>query len=230
MLPQEAFTGADVRGRYPHRGSFENALSDEKILSKTPIVGATLPPGVRSAGKSLLNGSGTCGWNWVIASILIPCARQTSLLPSQLGRLQLPDPASPVQGYRPAEVALGWKAGRFSGRDFAFQADGTLCCPANQKLSAHERRRGSRWEPACRVRCQHSQLPSLSSARNMPMAGQGDSESRAQVSVLLHPLKIGVGSSPVAGLEPRRYRQPSCTSCEINAWEVQMAPPLSLAR
>ena len=61
-----------------------------KILSKTPIVGAAIAPGVRSAGKSLLNGSGTCGWNWVIAYILIQCARRSLLLPSQLGRLQLP--------------------------------------------------------------------------------------------------------------------------------------------
>src|SRR2546430_7263992 len=30
-------------------------------LSKTPIVGAAIAPGVRSAGKSLLKGSGTCG-------------------------------------------------------------------------------------------------------------------------------------------------------------------------
>jgi hypothetical protein len=51
------------------------------------------------------------------------------------------DSASPLQGYGPAEVALPWKAGRFSGHDFAVQPDGTLRCPAGQKLSAHERRR-----------------------------------------------------------------------------------------
>src|SRR6266487_1794638 len=57
------------------------------------------------------------------------------------GQASATDLVSPVQGYGPAEVATTWKAGRFSGRDFAFQPDGTLCCPAGQKLTAHERRR-----------------------------------------------------------------------------------------
>jgi hypothetical protein len=48
---------------------------------------------------------------------------------------------SPSQGYGPAVVALPWKQGRFSGRDFALQPDGTLRCPAGQSLVAHERRR-----------------------------------------------------------------------------------------
>jgi hypothetical protein len=41
-----------------------------------------------------------------------------------------------------------WKAGRFSGQDFSLQPDGTLRCPAGQSLSAQERRRARRWEPA----------------------------------------------------------------------------------
>ena len=44
-------------------------------------------------------------------------------------------------GYAPPHVGFPWKAGRFSGQDFALQADGTLRCPADQKLSAHEQRR-----------------------------------------------------------------------------------------
>jgi hypothetical protein len=46
----------------------------------------------------------------------------------------------PAQGYGPAEVAGGWKAGRFTGPDFVPQADGTLLCPAQQVLHAHEQR------------------------------------------------------------------------------------------
>src|SRR5438045_9360124 len=34
-----------------------------------------------------------------------------------------------------------WKQGRFSGRDFVPQPDGTLRCPAGQPLRVHERRR-----------------------------------------------------------------------------------------
>src|SRR5215831_4503395 len=47
----------------------------------------------------------------------------------------------PMQGYAPRAVALPWKRGRFSGRDFALQPDGTLRCPAGQTLTAREYRR-----------------------------------------------------------------------------------------
>ncbi len=47
----------------------------------------------------------------------------------------------PVQGYGKPAVALPWKAGHFSGQDFALQSDGTLRCPANHSLVAHERRK-----------------------------------------------------------------------------------------
>ena len=46
-----------------------------------------------------------------------------------------------ICGYGKPTVAAPWKAGRFSGQDFALQPDGTLRCPANQTLSAHERRK-----------------------------------------------------------------------------------------
>jgi hypothetical protein len=54
---------------------------------------------------------------------------------------QTPDSSSPPQGYGPGQVALPWKAGRFSGQDFPLQPDGTLRCPAGQELRAHEQRR-----------------------------------------------------------------------------------------
>ncbi len=56
-------------------------------------------------------------------------------------REQEPPTQAPAQGYGPAAVALPWKAGRFSGQDFALQPDGTLRCPAGQSLAANERRR-----------------------------------------------------------------------------------------
>ena len=49
--------------------------------SKSQIVGAATPPGVRNVGKSLPNGSGTSDWNWVIASTMTRCARLSLLLP-----------------------------------------------------------------------------------------------------------------------------------------------------
>ena len=52
----------------------------------------------------------------------------------------LPHPAPP-SGYAPPQVGLPWKADRFSGQDFPLQPDGTLRCPADQSLVAHEQRR-----------------------------------------------------------------------------------------
>src|ERR1700686_5425113 len=48
---------------------------------------------------------------------------------------------APPSGYAPPHVGLPWKAGRFSGQDFALQPDGTLRCQASQKLLLHEQRR-----------------------------------------------------------------------------------------
>src|SRR5712692_10237486 len=104
----------------------------------------------------------------------------------------LPTPAeaanasAPSQGYRPAEVALPWKQGRFSGRDFALQPDGTLRCPANQSLVAHERRR----EADGSMRVVYG--ASIRSCRPCPVREQcqwnGSATAKPrQVSVLLHP-------------------------------------------
>ncbi len=200
MLPQGAFTAADVVALSLHRGSFEIALSDEDT-EQDPDRWCSHTAWGQECWQIVAQ------WVWnlrlELGHRLHPDpVRTTEFAPAQpAGQAPVADSASPVQGYGPAEVALGWKAGRFSGRDFAFQPDGTLCCPANQKLSAHERRRARRWEPACGVRCQHWQLPSLSSARPVPMAGQGDSEAASGEWALASP-QDRVGSSPVAGLEP----------------------------
>jgi hypothetical protein len=46
------------------------------------------------------------------------------------------------------QVGSAWKAGRFAGQDFALQPDGTLRCPADQKLTPHEQRREADGSPA----------------------------------------------------------------------------------
>lgn len=54
------------------------------MLNKTRIAGVVSHPLGRNAGRSSLNGSGTCVWNWVISFILIRCARPSLLLLSRL--------------------------------------------------------------------------------------------------------------------------------------------------
>lgn len=95
-------------------------------------------------------------------------------------------------GYGKPTVAVAFKAGRFSGQDFMLQSDGTLRCPANQSLTAHERRR----EADGSLRVVYG--ASIRSCRPCPGQRQCQWNGRAtakprQVSVLLHPLVVGNG-------------------------------------
>jgi hypothetical protein len=116
------------------------------------------------------------------------------------------DSVSPLQGYGPTEVASSWKAGRFTDRDFAFQPDGTLRCPAGQKLSAHERRREA--DRSLRV----IYAASIRSCRPCPLREQCQWLGKAtakprQVSVLLHPLTIGSAPLLWRDWSRRRHRR-----------------------
>jgi hypothetical protein len=132
----------------------------------------------------------------------------------------LPPPSShevPPSGYASPHVGLPWKAGRISGQDFALQPDGTLRCPADQKLFAREQRREA--DGSLRVvygasirRCRPCRL-----REQCQWNGNATAKPR-QVSVLLHPLQVG--SAPlrlreIGAAEPTGA--PVCNSCDINA-------------
>ena len=90
----------------------------------------------------------------------------------------------------PRRPGLSWKAGRFSGQDFVLQPDGTLHCPADQKLIPHEQRR----EADGSLRVVYG--ASIRSCRPCPLREQCQWNGTAtakprQVSVLLHPLLVG---------------------------------------
>ena len=139
-LPQSAFTAADVVALYLHRGAFENALADED-QEQDPDRWCSHAAWVRKCWQIISQ------WVWnlrlELGHQLHPDpVRTTEFAPAlPLGARQASRLASPPQGYGPAEVALPWKAGRFSGQDFLLQPDGTLRCPAGQSLVVHERRR-----------------------------------------------------------------------------------------
>ena len=225
MLPQGAFTAADVVTLYLHRGSFEIALADEDT-EQDPDRWCSHSAWGQECWQIVAQ------WVWnlrlELGHRLHPDpVRTTEFAPAQpAGQAPVADSASPVQGYGPAEVALGWKAGRFSGRDFAFQPDGTLCCPANQKLSAHERRREA--DGSLRV----VDAASIGSCRPCPLREQCQwlgkvTAKPRQVSVLLHPLKIGSAPLLWRDWSRRRYRQACMHLLRDQCLEVQMAPPLS---
>src|SRR5207245_10284631 len=116
--------------------------------------------------------------------------------------------AAPASGYAPPEVGLPWKAGRFSGQDFALQPDGTLRCPADQKLLPHERRR----EADGSLRVVYG--ASIHSCRPCPLREQWQWNGSAtakprQVSMLSHPRQVS--SAPLLSRgEHRSVHPPAC--------------------
>ncbi len=204
-LPQEAFTAADVVALYLHRGAFENALSDEDS-EQDPDRWCSHAPWGQECWQIISQ------WTWNLRlelghHLLPEPVRTTEFASAHLtGQASAPDLASPVQGYGRVEVATTWKAGRFSGGDFAFQPDGTLCCPAGQKLSAHERRREA--DGGLRV----VYAASIRSCRPCPLREQCQWLGKAtakprQVSVLLHPLTVGGAPVLWRDWSRRRHRR-----------------------
>ncbi len=204
-LPQQGFTASDVVELYLHRGAFEPVLADEDVEQDPD----------RWCSQS------SCGQEcWQIV------AQWVWNLRLELGHQLHPDPVrttmiapacssahedvanfpSPPQGYGPPDVALPWKAGRFSGRDFALQPDGTLRCPAGQSLVVHERR------PEADGSLRMVYAASIRSCRPCPVREQCQWQGSAtkkprQVSVLLHPLVIGPAPLLWHDWSRRRYRR-----------------------
>jgi hypothetical protein len=201
-LPQGAFTAADVVALYLHRGSFENALADEDT-EQEPDRWCSHTAWGQECWQIISQ------WIWnlrvELGHQLHPDpVRTTAFAPAhQAEQPQAADSISPVQGDGPAEVAFPWKAGRFSGRDFVFQPDGTLRCPAGQKLSAHERRREV--DGSLRVVYAASIRSCRPCSRREQCQWQGKATTKPrQVSVLLHPLPVG--SAPVLWRDWSRRR------------------------
>lgn len=112
---------------------------------------------------------------------------------------------------------MPWKAGRFSGQDFAFQPDGALSCPAGKTLRPTEQQ--SFADGSLRVLYSARILD----CRGCPLRKQcqwhGEATTKPRrISVLLHPLRVGPA--------PLRLREigagestgaPVCSSCDTNA-------------
>ncbi len=186
-LPQQAFTACTVVELYLHRGAFEPILSDED-REQDPDRWCSHSAWGQECWQIVSQ------WVWnlrlELGHQLHPDpVRTTELAPA----ISPPSPhTAPVSGYAPPQVGLPWKVDRFSGQDFALQPDGTVRCPADQKLVPHEQRR----EADGTLRVVYG--ASIRSCRPCPLReqcqwqGQSTKKPR-QVSVLLHPLSIGEG-------------------------------------
>jgi hypothetical protein len=184
-----------------------------RIRNSTPIAGAATPPGGGSAGRWSRNGCGTRLLE--LGHQLHPePVRTTEFAPA------LPPPSprtAPPLGYAPPHVGLRWKAGRFSGQDFALQPDGTLRCPADQKLILHEQRREA--NGSLRLVYGASIRRGRPCLLRKPRQWNGSATAKPrQVSVLLHPLPVG--SAPLRLREigaGERTGASVCSSCNTNA-------------
>jgi len=107
---------------------------------------------------------------------------------------QTADSPALASGYGPPTTATSWKAGRFSGKDFALQPDGTLRCPADKTLHPTEQR--TEHDGSLRV----LYAARIGDCRVCPLRAQCQWHGRQttkprRVSLLLHPLSVG--SAPV---------------------------------
>ena len=218
-LPQQAFTASDVVELYRHRGAFEPALSDED---------QELDPDrwcSHSAwGQECWQVVSQWVWNLrlELGHQLHPePVRTTEFAPA------LPPPSprtAPPSGYAPPHVGLRWKAGRFSGQDCALQPDGTLWCPADQKLILHEQRREA--DGSLRLvygasirRCRPCLL-----REQCQWHGSATAKPR-QVSVLLHPLPVGPAPLLWRDWSRRAHRRVCMQLLQHQRIEVSLPPP-----
>jgi hypothetical protein len=198
-LPQHAFTASDVVELYLHRGAFEPTLSDED-QEIDPDRWCSHSAWGQECWQLVAQ------WVWnlrlELGHQLQPDPIRTTEFAPALSETNEQQPST--CGYGKPLVAVAFKAGRFSGLDFTFQPDGTLRCPADQQLVAHERRR----EADGNLRVVYG--ASIRSCRPCPLRGQcqwngRDTAKPRQVSVLLHP--VVVGSAPVLWRDWSRRKQ-----------------------
>ncbi len=212
-LPQHAFTACDVVELYLHRGAFEPILSDED-KEQDPDRWCSHSAWGQEVWQVISH------WTWNLRLELGHQLKPQPLRTTEFAPALSPPspPSAPASGYAPPEVGSAWKAGRFAGQDFALQPDGTLRCPADRKLTPHEHRREADGSlrivygasiRSCRPCALREQCQWLGSNTSKPR----------QVSVLLHPLRVGpaplrlreIGAAENIGV-------PVSSSCGTNAW------------
>jgi len=135
---------------------------------------------------------------------------------------------APVQGYGKSAVALPWKAGRFSGQDFALQPDGALSCPAGKTLRPTEQRREA--DGSLRVLFSARILD----CRGCPLRKQcqwhGEATTKPRrISLLLHPLRVGPAPLLWRDWSRRAHRRACMQFVRHQRIEVSLPPPAAVS-
>jgi hypothetical protein len=225
-LPQQSFTACDVVELYLHRGAFEPTLSDEDN---------ELDPdrwcSHCACGQECWQVIAQWVWNLrlELGHVLAPePVRTTEFAPAL--------PAEPAErmgvGYREPASATSWKAGRFTGKNFSLQPDGSLRCPVGKSLWCGERRREADGSLRLVFEARIADCRSCSLRQQCQWHGHQAKHPR-RVSLLLHPRQGG--SAPLLWRDwPRREHRRICMQLlrsqrvEIHLPPAQerLAPPL----
>jgi len=188
-LPQQAFTASDIVEVYLHRGAFEPALADEDV-EQDPDRWCSHAAWGQECWQIVSQ------WVWnlrlELGHQLEPTSMRTTEFAAAIAPVkeQTTDATAHAQGYGPLATATAWKAGRFTGSDFAPQPDGTLCCPAGKTLHPNEQR----LEPDGSLRVLYAAR--IGDCRVCPLREQCQwhgyqTTKPRRVSLLLHPLSVG---------------------------------------
>lgn len=217
-LPQAAFTAADVVALYLHRGAFENALADED-LEQDPDRWCSHAPCGQEAWQIVSQ------WVWNVRLELGHQLEPTPIRTTEFAPALAPtkEHAAPPSGYTSPEVALPFKQGRFSGRDFVLQPDGTLRCPAGQMLTATEERCEADGSLRLVYAARISQCRSCGLRQQCQWHGHATRKPR-RVSLLLHPLAIGSAPLLWKDWSRRQHRRACMLLLRHQRVEVQLKP------
>ena len=198
----------------------KDSILQRGLLYKTPTGGVLHAPAGQEAWQIVSQ------WVWnlrlELGHVLEPTPmRTTEFAPS------VNEPTAeqaPVQGYGKPAVALPWKAGRFSGQDFALQPDGALSCPAGKTLRPTEQRR----EADGSLRVLYSAR--ILDCRGCPLRKQcqwhGEATTKPRrISVLLHPLRVGPAPLLSRDWSRREHRRACMQLVRHQRIEVSLPPP-----
>ncbi len=225
-LPQHAFTACDVVELYLHRGAFEAALSDED---------REIDPDrwcSHSAwGQECWQVVAPWIWNLrlELGHLLKPEPLPTSEFAPALGEPQAEQ--APAPGCEPPVIGRTWKAGCYSGKDFALHPDGTVCGLAGHQLFPQEHRQARYGSLRIVYEARMADCRACEQRPQCQWHGHQAQHPR-RVSVLLHPRKGG--SAPLLWRDwPRRAPRRACMQVvhgqRVDVTEPTVAQPRPLA-
>ena len=213
----QAFTASEVVEVSLHRGALEPALADEEV-EQDPDRWCSYAAWGQECWQIVSQ------WVWNLRLELghqlePPSMRTTEFAAAIVPVTELTATATArAPGYGPLASATSWKAGRFSGKDFALPPDGTLGCPAGKTLHPPEQR------------IEHDgSLRVLYAARigdgrvcpwRAPCQWHGHQTTKPRrVSLLLHPLSGGSAPLRLRTIGVAAFiGAPAYTCCVVNGW------------